>query len=204
MSPTARSAPAHRSSSLLRFFPASSSHRLRAAAVVVHHSNHHLPQKSWSPFGSFGVLGAIGFHLETSNFFRRLTVLAAIILAFLPTIEVPVSVAAPCWLSFVLEILCYSILTLRIICEFACQTVIISRQPFFSLLALSLVLCWIDVIICLAVIANSGGDLLSWNSCAMPEGNRTPRASGWVYLVCRFSRFLRPVMRVQMFALCAI
>jgi hypothetical protein len=61
----------------------------------------------------------------------------AIALAFLPTIEIPISVAAPCWLSFLLELICYSVLSLRILLELMCHKNTGFGHPWFTLLALS-------------------------------------------------------------------
>jgi hypothetical protein len=179
---------------LRKFLPAANSHRLRTPAVIVHHSIHHLPEKTWRLHGSYGLLGNLGLHFETSKLFRRLTILCAIILAFLPTIEIPTSVPSPCWLSFALELFCYCILSLRVCLEIASQSISITQQPFFTLLALSLAMCWIDVFICLAIVVRNSGNFLSWNNCGFPEPDRRSRGQGWVYLVYRFSRFLRPVM----------
>jgi hypothetical protein len=145
---------------------------MQAAVTTVHHCIHRRPDQDWRAYGSYGALGVLGFQLETSNWFRRLNILCAFLLAFLPTIEIPISIAAPCWLSFAIETSCYLVLTMRVCSEFACQIVSLRKKPFFTLLSLSLALCWIDVFICLAIIARSGGSFLSWNNCGMPEPDR--------------------------------
>jgi hypothetical protein len=76
---------------------------MQAAFTTVHHCIHGRSDQDWRAHGSHGALGVLGFQLETSHWFRRLNILCAVLLAFLPAIEIPISIAAPCWLSFAIE-----------------------------------------------------------------------------------------------------
>ena len=71
-------------------------------------------------------------------YFRKFQIVCAMVLAFLPTIEIPISVAAPCWLSFALELFCYSVLSLRVVLELVCHRNTGFGHPWFSLLVISL------------------------------------------------------------------
>jgi hypothetical protein len=89
-----------------RFIGGLSAHRMHVPAAIAYHCIHRRPDKDWRPYGSYGMLGIVGSYIQTSYFFRRLTILCAVIPAFLPAIEIPTSIAAPCWISFALEVLC--------------------------------------------------------------------------------------------------
>ena len=71
-------------------------------------------------------------------YFRKFHIVCAIVLAFLPTIEIPISVAAPCWLSFFLELICYVVLSFRILLELVCHKNTGFGHPWFTLLVLSI------------------------------------------------------------------
>jgi hypothetical protein len=181
--------------SLLHFiFPQSFSH-LDVAALLVKNCIHHRTSKQYYSLDTKHRFRA--FRLVNSQGFRKTAIVCALILAVLPSIEVPVSIAAPCWLSFVLELFCYAVLTVRVCLEHACYKTSWSKKPWFSLLNASLLLCWIDVIITMALVTSSGGDWLSFNNCGMPEPERAQRSGSWVYVIARFSRYLRPIIFME-------
>jgi hypothetical protein len=172
------------------FFPNSFS-QLDVAASLVRNAVHHRTTKQYYSLDDRRRLRA--FRLVNSQGFRKTAIVCALILAVLPTIEVPVSVAAPCWLSFALELFCYSVFTLRLYLEHLCYKSSWTKNPWFCSLNLSIVLCWIDVITTMAIIGSSGGNWLSFNNCGMPELGREARSASWIYVIGRFSRYVRHV-----------
>ncbi len=181
--------------SLLHFMFPQSYSNLDVAALLVKNCVHHRTTKQYYSLDTKHRFRA--FRLVNSQGFRKTAILCAIILGVLPSIEVPVSVAAPCWLSFVLEIFCYVVLTMRVCLEHTCYKTSWSKKPWFSLLNTSLLLCWIDVIITMALVTSSGGDWLSFNNCGMPEPGRAQRPGSWVYVIGRFSRYVRPIIFME-------
>ena len=181
--------------SLLHVFLPHTYSPLDVAAVLVKNCAHHRTTKQYYALNDKRRFRA--FRMVNSQAFRKTAIACAMILALLPAIEVPVSVAAPCWLSFVLELICYTVLTLRVSLEHMCHKVTLSRNPWFCLLNASLLVCWIDVIVTMSLVSSSGGDWLSFNNCGMPEPSRDPRAESWVYVIARASRYARPVIFLE-------
>lgn len=176
------------------FFPQSFS-PLDVAASLVRNAVHHRTTKQYYCLDDKRTFRA--FRMVNSQGFRKTAIVCAFILAFLPTIEVPISVAAPCWLSFALELFCYSVFTLRLYLEHVCYSNSWSKNPWFCSLNVSIVLCWIDVVVTMALVTSSGGSWLSFNNCGMPEPSRSARSAGWIYVIGRCSRYVRPVIFME-------
>lgn len=182
---------------IIKIFVTTSANQLIVPAAIVHNCIHHRKDYDWRSSGAHSQIGLVLFQLLISERFRKVNILCAIILAFLPTIEIPTSVAAPCFLSFALELFCYTVLSLRVCAEFVWHASKLNASHSFCsfyLLVISLALCWVDVIICMSLLSLNGGEWLSWSNCGMPDPDRGSRFKLWIYLVCRFSRFLRPVI----------
>jgi hypothetical protein len=176
--------------SLFHFIFPQSCSPLDVAALLVKNCAHHRITKQYYSLDNkhrFRI-----FRLVNSQGFRKTSIVCALILAFLPTIEVPVAVAAPCWLSFAMELCCYTVISLRICFERMCFESSLSKNPWFSLLNASVALCWVDAVITMALVSSSGGDWTSFNNCGMPEPGRELRSASWVYIIGRFSRCLPP------------
>jgi hypothetical protein len=176
------------------FFPKSFS-RLDVAASLVRNAVHHRTTKQYYSLDDRRRFRA--FRLVNSQGFRKTAIVCAFLLAILPTIEIPVSIASPCWLSFVLELFCYSVFTLRLYLEHLCFKSTWMRNPWFCSLNLSIALCWIDVIVTMILVSSSGGNWLSFNNCGMPEPNRNARSASWIYVIGRLSRYVRPVIFME-------
>jgi hypothetical protein len=172
------------------FFPQSCS-RLEIPAAFLKNCVRHRSPKNYYPLDNQSTFRA--FRILSSETFRKVCIACALILAFLPTIEVPVSVPSPCWLSFLLELICYSILSARVIVEATCYSAPLRTNPWSALLKFALLLSWVDVVTCMSLVASNGGDFLSFNNCGMPEPDSQPRSRSWVYIVTRVSRYVRPI-----------
>jgi hypothetical protein len=172
------------------FFPQSSS-RLEIPAAFLRNCVHHRSVKNYYPLDKQSTFRA--FRILSSDKFRKVCISCALILAFLPTIEVPVSVPSPCWLSFLLELVCYLIISARVIVEAACYSAPVRTNPWSALLKFALLLSWVDVIVCMCLVISNGGDFLSFNNCGMPVPNSEPRSGSWIYIVTRVSRYVRPI-----------
>jgi hypothetical protein len=180
---------------LLDMFLPKSFSPLIVSVFLVQNSIHHRQSKQCKTFDNHISFKAL--KLTNSQIFRKVTIFCSLVLAILPTIEIPVSVAAPCWLSFFVELLCYTVLSLRVSLELLCYNSSWSKNVWFSLFRLSLMMCWVDVVVSMVVVSWSGGDWLSFNNCGMPDAGRERRSSGWIYVIARFSRFLRPILFLE-------
>jgi hypothetical protein len=176
------------------FFP-KCSNRLEIPASFLRNVVRHRAVKKFYPLDNQRTFQA--FRILTSENFRKICIVCALILAFLPTIEIPVSVASPCWLSFALEILCYLVFSARVIVELRCFDSTPLSNPWAALFRFSLLLSWVDVIVCMSLVSSSGGNFLSFNNCGLPEPDSLPRSSSQVYLIARLSRYFRPVFFME-------
>jgi hypothetical protein len=176
------------------FFPQSAS-RLEIPAAFLKNCVRHRAPKNYYPLDKQSTFRA--FRILSSETFRKISIFCALILAFLPTIEVPVSVPSPCWLSFLLELICYVVLSARVMVEVACYSSGIRTNPWSALLKFALLLSWTDVIVCMCLVASNGGDFLSFNNCGMPEPSQEPRSGSWVYIITRVSRYARPIFFME-------
>jgi hypothetical protein len=172
------------------FFPRTFS-SLEIPAAFIKNCTRHRSPKNYFTLDKKRTFRA--FRIHSSETFRKVHIFCALLLAFLPTIEVPMSLASPCWLSFLLELICYSVISLRVMVDSLCFATHVRAHPWATLMRTALFISWVDVVVCMCLVASNGGSFLSFNNCGMPEPSSEPRSMAWIYIISRVSRFVRPI-----------